>query len=215
MQIPVASITKKNTTVLTCGVPRGAAVSRERGHAVAQTRGSINNKPEALPGRSGSPLFNEAGTKFVGLVAWRTGDGHGLAMNAAWVRAFVRGEVSKAESELPDDAIPLWQSRVRLVLVTSHGCQPCELQKQSMPDDVRYESVDIENVIAKGYNVSVTPTLMVFVDNQLKHTASGLLRSDRLQAFLARWGFSNRNEEDQPDDADLSDDLNPWSNPRR
>lgn len=84
-----------------------------------------------------------------------------------------------------------------------------------MPDDVRYDAVDIKSVIAKGYDVRVTPTLMVFVDNQLKHTASGLLRGDRLQAILARWGFSNRNEDDQPNDADLSDDLNPWSNPRR
>ncbi|MEM6469231.1 MAG: hypothetical protein AAF802_06645 [Planctomycetota bacterium] len=50
----------------------------------------------------------------------------------------------------------------------------------------------------KGLRRPSTPTLMVLLDNQLKHTASGLLRDDRLQAFLARLGFSNRNEDDQP-----------------
>ena len=56
---------------------------------------------------------------------------------------------------------------------------------------------------------------IVFVDSQLKQTSRGLLRSNRLQALLDRWEFSNRNEEHQPDDADLFDDLNPKSNPRR
>ncbi|MCC9644448.1 hypothetical protein LOC71_19425 [Rhodopirellula sp. JC740] len=84
-----------------------------------------------------------------------------------------------------------------------------------MPDDVHYEAVGIKNATTNGDIIRSTPTLMVFVDNQLKHTASGLLRGDRLQAFHARWGFSYRNEDDQPNDADLSDDLNPWSNPRR
>lgn len=134
-------------------------------------------------------------------------------MNASRVRAFVRGEVADTNSELPNDAIPLWQSRVRLVLVTSQGCQPCELQKSSMPEDVCYETVDIKSVNAKGYNVRVTPTLMVFVDGKLEHTSSGLLRGDRLRAFLDRWGLGNN--DDEPNDADLSDDLNPWSNPRR
>ncbi|CAD76440.1 hypothetical protein RB9758 [Rhodopirellula baltica SH 1] len=81
------------------------------------------------------------------------------AMNAAAVRSFVRGEVAEVESELPDDAIPLWQSSTRLVLATLAGCQPYELQKRSMPNDVRYETIDI----AKGYNIRVTPTLMIFV----------------------------------------------------
>ncbi|MDA8744745.1 hypothetical protein N9N28_08950 [Rubripirellula amarantea] len=72
-----------------------------------------------MPSRSGSPLFNDDGSFVIGLVAWRTSDGHGLAMNAAAVRSFVRGEVAEVESVLPDDAIPLRQSRVRLVLVTS------------------------------------------------------------------------------------------------
>lgn len=82
-----------------------------------------------------------------------------------------------------------------------------------MPDDVRYETVDIQSVNAKGYNARVTPTLMVFVDGKLQDTSSGLLRGDRLRAFLVRWGFSD--SDDRHVDADLSDDLNPWSNPRR
>jgi hypothetical protein len=158
-------------------------------------------------------LFNNDGSRVIGLVAWRTGDGHGLAMNAAAVRSFVRGEVANVDTELPEDAIPLWQSRVRLVLVTAAGCQPCELQKRSMPDDVRYETIDIARVNAKGYNVRTTPTMMVFVDGKLEDTSSGLLRGDRLRAFLDRWGF--RESDDRQDDADLSDKLNPWSNPRR
>jgi hypothetical protein len=154
-------------TVLTVGAQGGAAVSLQHGHVVRQTRSLIYYKPEALPGRSGSPLFNDEGTNVVGLVAWRTGDGHGLAMNAGAVRSFVHVEV---ESELPDDAIPFWQSRVHLVLVTSNGCQPCELQKQSMPADVRYETLGIAKANAKGYNIRVTPTLIVFVEN--KHRAA-------------------------------------------
>lgn len=205
---------KDGETVLTVGAQGGAAVSLQRGHIVRQTRGLIYYKPEALPGRSGSPLFDDEGSRVIGLVAWRTGDGHGLAMNAAAVHSFVRGEVADAETKLPEDAIPLWQSRVRLVLVTSYGCQPCELQKRSMPDDVRYETVDIKKAIASGYNVKTTPTLMVFVDGKLEDTSSGLLRGDSLRAFLDRWGFSD--SETQPDDADRTDDdLNPWSNPRR
>ncbi|WP_417746722.1 hypothetical protein [Rosistilla oblonga] len=93
-------------TVLTVGAQGGAAVSRQRGQVVRQTHGLIYYKPEALPGRSGSPLLNESGTKVIGLVAWRKSDGHGLAMNAAAVRSFVRGEVANVETERPDDAIP-------------------------------------------------------------------------------------------------------------
>ena len=84
-----------------------------------------------------------------------------------------------------------------------------------MPNDVSYETVDIQTINAKGYNVRVTPTLMVFVDGKLQDASSGHLRGDRLRAFLDRWGFSNRDQEDQLNDADLSDDLNPWRNPRR
>ena len=62
--------------------------------------------------------------------------------------------------------------------------------------------------------IRVTATLMVFVDGKLEHTSRGLLRGDRLRAFLDRWGFGDHND-DHPNDADLSDDLNPWSNPRR
>ena len=135
-------------------------------------------------------------------------------MNAAAVRSFVRGEVADVDTELPEDAIPLWQSRVRLILVTAAGCQPCELQKRSMPDDVRYETFDIEKVNEAGYKIRTTPTLMVFVDGKLEDTSSGLLRGDRLRAFLDRWGFTDNDT--QPDDADRTDDdFNPWSNPRR
>ncbi|MGB7327698.1 MAG: trypsin-like peptidase domain-containing protein [Rubripirellula sp.] len=201
-------------TVLTVGAQGGAAVSLQRGHVVRQTRGLIYYKPEALPGRSGSPLFNDNGSRVIGLVAWRTGDGHGLAMNAAAVRSFVRGEVAEVETALPDDAIPLWQSSTMLVLVTSEGCRPCELQKQAIPDDVRYQTFDIEYVNEKGYQVDSTPTFMVFVDRKLQEQRSGLLRGDRLRAFLDRWGFND--SETEGDDADRTDDdFNPWNNPRR
>jgi len=214
--VPLAGVGFKEgtPTVLTCGAQGGAAVSLQRGHIVRRTRSLIYYKPEALPGRSGSPLFNESGSHIIGLVAWRTGDGHGLAMNAAAVRSFVDGEVAESDNELPEDAFPLWQSSTRLVLVTSAGCQPCELQKQSMPDDVRYETLDITKANAKGYNIRTTPTLMVFVDGNLEHTSSGLLRGDRLNAFLNRWGFNN--SDPQPEEVEpADDDYNPWSNNRR
>lgn len=55
---------------------------------------------------------------------------------------------------------------------------------------------------------------MVFVDGNLEHTTSGMLRGDRLRAFLGCWGFTDN--EAQPDDADRTDDdFDPWSNPRR
>ncbi|TWU48703.1 hypothetical protein Poly51_46040 [Rubripirellula tenax] len=134
-------------------------------------------------------------------------------MNAAAVRSFLRGEVAEFDDDLPEDAIPLWQSSTRLILVTSQGCQPCELQKQSIPNDVRYETIDIERVNAKGYEVRTTPTLMVFVDGKLQGTSSGLLRGDRLRAFLDRWGFGENQTE--PDETEPADDFNPWNNPRR
>jgi hypothetical protein len=214
--VPLAGVgfKEETPTVLTCGAQGGAAVSLQRGHIVRRTRSLIYYKPEALPGRSGSPLFNESGSHIIGLVAWRTGDGHGLAMNAAAVRSFVGGEVAEFDSELPEDAFPLWQSSTRLVLVTSAGCQPCELQKRSMPNDVRYETIDIAKANAKGYNIRTTPTLMVFVDGRLEHTTSGLLRGDRLTAFLDRWGFGNR--EPHPEEVEpADDDFNPWKNDRR
>jgi hypothetical protein len=194
----------------------GAAVSLQRGHIVRRTRGLIYYTPEALPGRSGSPLFNEDGSQVIGLVAWRTGDGHGLAMNTTAVRSFLRGEVAEVESKLPDDAIPLWQSSTMLVLVTSEGCRPCELQKLAMPSDVQYHTYDIEYVNSKGYDVKSTPTFMVFVDRKLQDQQTGLLRGDGLRAFLNRWGF--RHDGDQPEeDEELHDDdnWNPWNNPRR
>ncbi len=205
----------ESPTVLTCGAQGGAAVSLGRGHIVRRTRGLIYYKPEALPGRSGSPLFNEDGSRVIGLVAWRTGAGHGLAMNSAAVRSFVRGEVAEVERDLPDDAIPLWQSRAMLALVTSEGCRPCELQKQAIPDDVRYHTFDVEYVNEKGYRVASTPTFMVFVDRKLQEQRSGLLRGDGLQAFLNRWGF--RRDGDHPGEEEQlrDDDWNPWDNPRR
>ncbi|MBB3210617.1 hypothetical protein FHS27_006465 [Rhodopirellula rubra] len=213
--VPLAEVGFKDDspTVLTCGAQGGAAVSLQRGHIVRQTRGLIYYKPEALPGRSGSPLFNDDGSRVIGLVAWRTGDGHGLAMNAAAVRSFVHGEVAEVETALPDDAIPLWQSSTMLVLVTSEGCRPCELQKQAIPDDVRYQTFDIEYVNEKGYRVESTPTFMVFVDRKLQEQRSGLLRGDRLRAFLNRWGFGD--DDAEPDDSEPSDDFNPWTNKRR
>ena len=70
-------------TVLTAAPPWAPTVSLQRGHVVKQTPGLIYYKPEALPGRGGSPLFNAAANTITGVVAWRTGDGHGLAMSAA------------------------------------------------------------------------------------------------------------------------------------
>ena len=62
--VPLAGVGFKDesSTVLTCGAQGGAAVSLQRGHIVRRTTGLIYYKPEALPGRSGSPLFNEDGT---------------------------------------------------------------------------------------------------------------------------------------------------------
>ena len=215
--VPLAEgVAKDGETVLTVGAQGGAAVSLQRGHIVRQTTGLIYYKPEALPGRSGSPLFNAAANTITGVVAWRTGDGHGLAMNAARVQSFVRGEVAESTSDLPSDAVPLWQASTRLVLVTSKGCQPCELQKQSMPSDVRYETIDVKTMNARGYNVQTTPTLMVFVDDELQSTRSGLLRGDGLRTFLRRWGFDRDPPERGDDDSEThDDDHNPWSNPNR
>ena len=138
-------------------------------------------------------------------------------MNAAQVQSFVRGEVAAVEQDLPNDAVSLWQASTRLVLVTSKGCRPCQLQKQSMPPDVQYQTVDIERVNAKGYNVQTTPTLMVFVDGELQASSAGLLRGDGLRSFLKRWGFA---DEPPPEDDDgfqshNDDDRNPWTNPSR
>ena len=221
--MPVVSVAegaaKDGDTVLTVGAQGGAAVSLQRGHVVRQTRNLIYYKPEALPGRSGSPLFDATANRIVGLVAWRTGDGHGLAMNAAQVQSFVRGEVADTERDLPSDAVPLWQTSTRLYLVTSEGCRPCELQKRAMPAGCNYQTVDIARVNAKGYNVQTTPTLMVFVDGELQATTAGLLRGDGLRTFLRRWGFAD----EPPSDGDAddgfnthdADNQNPWTNPGR
>ena len=138
-------------------------------------------------------------------------------MNAAQVQSFVRGEVAAVEQDLPNDAVSLWQASTRLVLVTSKGCRPCQLQKQSTPPDVQYQTVDIERVNAKGYNVQTTPTLIMFVDGELQASSAGLLRGDGLRSFLKRWGFA---DEPPPEDDDgfqshNDDDRNPWTNPSR
>ena len=215
--VPLAEgVAKDGETVLTVGAQGGAAVSLQRGHVVRQTSGLIYYKPEALPGRSGSPLFSKQANTIIGVVAWRTGDGQGLAMNADVVQSFIRGEVADVTGDLPDGAVPLWQSSTKLVLVTAEGCQPCELQKAAMPHDVQYEQVDASEMNARGYNVQTTPTLMVFVDGELQSTRAGLLRGDGLRSFLGRWGFNR----DRPDPGDndsqqIDDDQNPWTNPNR
>ena len=69
-------------TVLTVGAQGGAAVSLQRGHVVRRTRGLIYYKPEALPGRSGSPLYSTSKVpRVVGLVAWQN-----------WRRSRIRDE---------------------------------------------------------------------------------------------------------------------------
>ena len=219
--MPGAEGSADGDTVLTVGAQGGAAVSLQRGHVVRQTPGLIYYKPEALPGRSGSPLINATATAVIGLVAWRTGDGQGLAMSTAAITSFLRGEVADVGQPLPDDAVPLWQNPTRLYLVTSEGCGPCELQKTAIPPGVKYQTVDVARVNAKGYNVRVTPTLMVFVDGELQSTSSGLLRGTALRTFLRRWGFidnpphpDNGNADTNPDDfRSHNDDPNPWTNP--
>ena len=132
--------------------------------------------------------------------------------------AIFRDEVADTTSgeRLPSDAFPLWRTSTRLYLVTSEGCGPCELQKSAMPPGVKYRTVDIARVNAKGYNVQTTPTLMVFVDGELQQTRAGPLRGDALRSFLRRWGFADDAPPDD-NDADLEshngDDRNPWTNP--
>lgn len=57
---------------------------------------------------------------------------------------------------------------------------------------------------------------MVFVDDELQSTRSGLLRGDGLRTFLRRWGFDRDPPERGDDDSEThDDDHNPWSNPNR
>ena len=144
-------------TVLTVGAQGGAAVSLQRGHVVKQTPGLFYYKPEALPGRSGSPLFNATANTITGVVAWRTGDGHSLAMNAVRVQSFVRGEVAESTSDLPNDAVPLLAS-VHAIGISHIQRMPtmrtpkainskrCPLRNDRRSNDER-----------RGYNVQTTP----------------------------------------------------------
>lgn len=82
--------------VLTVGCANATWPTLQSGHLRSRDANRVTYVPMPAPGRSGSPLFDSAGERIVGLVAWRsadgnndgrsTTDGYGIAMpvNVIW-----------------------------------------------------------------------------------------------------------------------------------
>ena len=98
--------------LVTSGCQAGERPSVQLTLTVRETTGLVYYLPTARPGRSGSALVNQEGTKIYGLVAWMTNQGRnsqGLAMTADVIRPFLMGtsEPFAASEDFPDNAIPI------------------------------------------------------------------------------------------------------------
>lgn len=78
-------------TITTVGSPRAEWQSARVGHVDDVRNDVVVFTPAAIPGQSGSAIFDEGGERIVGLIAWSDG-GHGLAMTSEEIWRAARGE---------------------------------------------------------------------------------------------------------------------------
>jgi hypothetical protein len=82
---------KPGQTITTVGCPNAQWPSARVGHADSVESDIIVFTPAAIPGQSGSAIFDESGSFIVGLIAWSDG-GHGIGMTSDEIWKASRGE---------------------------------------------------------------------------------------------------------------------------
>jgi hypothetical protein len=82
---------KPGQTITTVGCPNAQWPSARVGHADSVESDIIVFTPAAIPGQSGSAIFDETGSFIVGLIAWSDG-GHGIGMTSDEIWKASRGE---------------------------------------------------------------------------------------------------------------------------
>ena len=86
-------IYKSGDTIVTIGCPGANWPEAFKGHINKVQGGKYYFTPVALPGRSGSVLFNHDATKAIGLIAWYDPDtDQGIAMTAETIQNAVNGK---------------------------------------------------------------------------------------------------------------------------
>tara|TARA_Y100000004_G_scaffold124830_1_gene140412 strand:- start:1309 stop:1956 length:648 start_codon:yes stop_codon:yes gene_type:complete len=64
---------KEGDIILSFGCPQGFWPSGWKGNVVIAEQGRTVVRPYAIPGRSGSGIFDKEGTKVIGIIIWRSG----------------------------------------------------------------------------------------------------------------------------------------------
>lgn len=84
---------KEDQPCITIGCPKAEWPKAVKGHIVKNQGGTYLISPTVVPGQSGSVLFNEDGTKAIGLIAWYEGN-YGKAMTADTIKEAALGKQS-------------------------------------------------------------------------------------------------------------------------
>jgi len=106
----------ENEEIASAGCPGGRWITAWKGQATSLTADAFNFVPPPMGGRSGSAIFDAAGTKIIGLLAWG-GGGEGTAQTIGEIYRAMRGEPAKLYTEQPREA-------ARIVLVGHRAVLP-------------------------------------------------------------------------------------------
>lgn len=107
---------------ITCGCPEGNWASAYKASLRQAYSGVVIFSPAPKQGRSGSPLFNEAGTEIVGLVAWNnTQEGTGIAQTVENLALAFDGKEGLQRSFMRHSFHPIADPAGRLVDVVRPG----------------------------------------------------------------------------------------------
>lgn len=106
----------ENEEIASAGCPGGRWITAWKGQATSLTADAFNFVPPPMGGRSGSAIFDAAGTKIIGLLAWG-GGGEGTAQTIGEIYRAMRGEAAKLYTEQPREA-------ARIVLVGHRAVLP-------------------------------------------------------------------------------------------
>ncbi len=189
LTVPVIACAKSDPekwdSVITCGAQGGEPVSLQMGFIEKMENSAIFYKPRALPGRSGSPLFNSE-HELVGLVGWHDQTKtFGIAMPISVIQRFLSGDTRSAP-------IPTGATRCgsQLVLVSQMHCPPCDMLKESLTAlGVSFIEVFVEHAGSDhyGWKVRTTPTLLVIENDRAIAVMTGYGGRESTAAFLRRW----------------------------
>lgn len=115
-------------TIQSVGCASGAWATAWQGHVTRVEDGRVYFVPAPAGGRSGSVLTDATGSKIVGLLQIRTGDGEGGATSVATLRARMDGRQTKAISGFkPDPVLTAYLAQCPGGSCGPDGCDPSGL----------------------------------------------------------------------------------------